>query len=128
MSEASKSGGRGDRVLNRKLQLLWRREQRGNKGENRSGSTGENKNERKPLREQLNEMSESDKFALRDRLQAQWDALPAAKQQKLSEKLTKAKGGKEKGGKEKGQGGGNAERKAKRKAKRAAKDVSAGKE
>lgn len=124
MSEVHQPGGRKNRVLNPKLQLLWRREQQ---DKNPNASVEEKKNHRKKLREQLQAMSESEKTALRDRLQAQWDALPAPKRQRLTEKLKKVRAAGQAGtagakgaAKGAGKGGGAAARKAKRQARKAA--------
>lgn len=116
MSEVQQSGGRGNRVLSPKLQLLWRREQR---SENQSATPEEKKNQRKKLRQELQAMGEAEKTALRDRLQAQWDALPAVKKQRIMEKLKKARAGAGRA-KNKAQRGDNAARLAKRKARKAA--------
>jgi hypothetical protein len=67
------------------------------------------------MREQLEALSEADKAALRKRLQAKWDSLPADEKKKLAERVAKAAEGKGEKGKKAG-GKGKAKRKGKKSA------------
>jgi hypothetical protein len=108
MSEVHQSGGHEGRTLSPELQVMWRME---NRGDTKNQSKEEKQQHRKKMREQLEALSEADKTALRDRLQAKWDALPADEKKKIAEKVAKIGEGKgPKGKKEKG----NVKRKGKK--------------
>ena len=113
MSEVHESGGHEGHILSPELQVMWRME---NKGDNKDKSKEEKQLQRRKMREQLEGLSVADKMALRDRLQAKWDTLPANEKQKITDRVSKLAEGKG----AKGRKGGGGKGKAKHKGKKAA--------
>ena len=113
MSEVHESGGHEGHILSPELQIMWRME---NKGDSKDKSKEEKQAQRKKMREQLEGLSDADKTALRDRLQAKWDTLPANEKQKITDRVSKLAEGK---GTKARKGGGGKDR-AKQKGRKAA--------
>ena len=103
MPEKHKAGGAKKRLLTPELQVIWRREHRGE-------AEGKSPEEKKALRqkqmEKLAAMSESERTSLRDQLQAKWNALPAGKKKKLEQKINERRAAKKEKKKKNHAGGG----------------------